>query len=140
LPRLTFPRLAFVTLAAVLALAGCGKPAPKGPEAKYAGLDAAILAWHGDLEKTDPRCLSKPATGEACQTFEIACKGEQAVTPADEARGVTAKIGAAITWEGWNAERNEYQPAADFAVFSKTGDAWARAKSPPLNLATCGAG
>jgi hypothetical protein len=130
-------RLTFLTIAAVLALAGCGKPAATGPEAKYAGLDEAILAWHGDIEKTNPKCLSTPPQGKACQTFEIACKGEREVTPAEAAKGVTAKIGAAITWEGWNTERAEYQPDADFAEFTKTGGAWTRTKSGPLNLSTC---
>ena len=127
-------------LAATLALTGLGACSPKAPAgseaAKYAGLEVAIRDWHAAIDAAPEKCPAKDGA-KGCQTFEVACKAERPITPDEAAKGVSAKIVAAMSWEGWDPKRGEYQPGSDFAEFTKSGGAWSRQTTGPVNLATC---
>nr|QQZ49573.1 hypothetical protein JKL49_21945 [Phenylobacterium glaciei] len=71
-------------LAAAAVLASCSPKAKTGAEAKYAGLDEAILAWRQQIVKTDKACSAK---ADGCQSFEVGCKGEREITPSTKPRG-----------------------------------------------------
>lgn len=119
----------------LLSLTGCGQVAHKSADV-YDGLPQAILSWHADVEKT-AACSGKPtAGGNGCQAFEVGCKVEQPIGPAEV--GVTARILAAMSWSAWNAARGDFDPASGGAVFTKTNGNWARRDlSTPVNLTTC---
>lgn len=122
-------------LLAVLALGGCQKSAESNPADPYAGLDKAILAWRGDIDKS-PECAKTPDGAKGCQTFEVNCKVEAPVTAAD--KGVSAKIVAAMSWGAWSKTRGDYEPASGGATFAKTQGKWVRHDlSGPVNLSTC---
>jgi hypothetical protein len=120
-------------LAATLILSGCSKPAaPTGPEAKYAGLEEAILAWRNDLQK-DPQACPKSPDGKGCQNFDVGCKGDRS-----PAAGETARVVVAMSWEAWAKAHNEYDPASGLSEFRKVGSQWTRKDLPgPVNLSTC---
>ncbi|CAN5641475.1 hypothetical protein BH10PSE5_BH10PSE5_06380 [soil metagenome] len=121
-------------LAAAAVLASCSPKAKTGAEAKYAGLDEAILAWRQQIVKTDKACSAK---ADGCQSFEVGCKGEREITPIDQAKGVTAKLVVAMSWEGWDPKRSEYHPESGFAEFTKVDGGWLRGTTGPVNLSTC---
>lgn len=121
-------------LAAAAVLASCSPKAKTGAEAKYDGLDGAILAWRQQIVKTDKACLSK---ADGCQSFEVGCKGEREITATDQAKGVTAKLVVAMSWEGWDPKRSEYRPQSGFSEFTKVDGGWLRGATPPVNLSTC---
>ncbi|UTP38648.1 hypothetical protein M9M90_15665 [Phenylobacterium sp. LH3H17] len=126
-----------IVAAGLLALGGCGeagKSAGAGQD-KYAGLDVAIRGWHDSIVASDAECKAKD--GKGCQAFEVACKGEREIAPAEQAKGVTTKIVVAMSWEGWDEARAEYRAQSGFAEFNKVGDAWTRTKVGPVNLASC---
>ena len=114
------------------AMAGCQQAAPAGPEAKYAGLDEAILVWRNDLESSSKDCPKSP-DGKSCQSFDVGCKGARPEGP-----GETAKLVVAMSWEAWSPRHNEYGPASGIAEFRKAGGKWLRKDLPgPVNLETC---
>ena len=121
-------------LAAAAVLAGCGPTAKTGADDKYAGLDAAILAWRQQIMATNQACTAK---ADGCQSFEVGCKGEREITPTDQAKGVTAKLVVAMSWEGWDPRRSEYRPESGFSEFTKVEGGWLRAVTAPVNLSTC---
>lgn len=122
-------------LLGVLSLAGCQKPAASNPADTYAGLDQAILAWRGDIDKT-PECAKTPEGAKGCQTFEVSCKAQAPVTAADQ--GASAKIVAAMSWGAWSKLRGDYEPASGGASFAKINGRWVRHDlSGPVNLSTC---
>ncbi|MBR7620798.1 hypothetical protein JKL49_15495 [Phenylobacterium sp. 20VBR1] len=121
-------------LAAAAVLASCSPKAKTGAEAKYAGLDEAILAWRQQIVKTDKACSAK---ADGCQSFEVGCKGEREITPIDQAKGVSAKLVVAMSWEGWDAVRSEYRPESGFSEFTKVDGGWLRGATAPVNLSTC---
>jgi hypothetical protein len=131
-----------VALAGLLAgssmLAGCGERQAHANAAadKYAGLDEAIRGWRTAIEKTDAACSAKGAD-KGCQSFEVACKGERAIEADDQARGVSAKVVVAMQWQGWNAEKSEFQSSPGFAEFSKVGGTWRRQDARRVNLTSC---
>lgn len=129
-----FPTL---VIAGLLALGGCGQAAKTAanPDDKYAGLDEAILGWHAAIKAADAACKAKD--GKGCQGFEVACKGEREIAPAEQAKGVSAKVVVAMSWEGWDEARAEYRLSSGFAEFNKVGGAWTRADAGPVNLSTC---
>jgi len=130
------PRVLPLALA-VLTLAACGpKAADPDADGKFAGLDGEIREWREVLLKTRSACADAPSD-KGCQAFEVACKGEMALTPADAAEGVTARVVAAMTYNGWDAGRGEFAPASAFAEFAKARGAWTRHEIGPLNLTTC---
>lgn len=121
-------------LAAAAVLASCSPKAKTGAEAKYDGLDGAILAWRQEIVKTDKACLAK---ADGCQSFEVGCKVEREITATDQAKGVTAKLVVAMSWEGWDATRSEYRSQSGFSEFTKVDGGWLRAATAPVNLSTC---
>jgi hypothetical protein len=134
-------RYALVLLSA-LSLAACGQApgaggAKPGEDPRFAGLDDQILKWRGDLEQTNVACHNKAPGKTGCQDFEVACKAERTITPADQAKGVTAKLVTAITFSGWDPKTADYKPASAFAGFEKANGAWTRTDAKPVNLATC---
>lgn len=121
-------------LAAAAVLASCSPKAKTGAEVKYAGLDQAILAWRQQIVTTDRACTAK---ADGCQSFEVGCKGEREITPSDQAKGVTAKLVVAMSWEGWDANRSEYHAESGFSEFTKVAGAWLRKSTGPVNLSSC---
>lgn len=121
-------------LAAAAVLASCSPKAKSGADAKYDGLDGEILAWRKDILKTDKACLAK---SDGCQAFEVRCKGEREITATDQAKGVTAKLVVAMSWEGWEAVRSEYRPQSGFSEFTKVDGDWLRAPTGPVNMSSC---
>lgn len=123
-----------LSLLIALALAACAPGGTSKPEEdpRFAGLEAEILNWRADLEKTDPVCKS----GGGCQDYEVACKGERPLTPQDQAKGVTAKVVAAMTF---NPKSAGGRPGSASAEFTRTQGGWTRSETNPVNLSTCAA-
>jgi hypothetical protein len=124
--------LAAAGLLAVL-LAACspggGKPADSGP---YAGLNREIGAWHTALESEQTICRSK-VDGHGCEGFEVTCKAMQPITPEETAKGVTARVIAAMSFNG----RATGKAGSAFAIFTRTGGQWTRTEAMPVNMSTC---
>ncbi|HEY3694564.1 hypothetical protein [Phenylobacterium sp.] len=132
-------RLAILAAVAAMTLAGCQQkaaPAAQGDQAKFAGLDQAILSWRNDIRKTEAACRDGGA-GKGCQNFEVTCKAERSVATEEQARGVAAKVVAGMTWLAWDAKRAETTPASAFVEFTNTGGAWSHGAPLKGNLATC---
>lgn len=124
-------------LGATLLLAACGSGAgDAGSSDPYAGLDAQVLAWRTEIEANHPACATK-VEGKGCEAFEVTCKGAQEVTPEDNARGVTARVVAAMRFNGRTADGSSGKPGSAFAEFSKAGGQWTRAEAKPVNMSTC---
>jgi hypothetical protein len=122
-----------LALGAVL-LAGCsGKQAASSDP--YAGLSDEILKWKAELAQSDISCKRAP-TGAKCTMFEVSCKGERPVTPEEQAKGVTAKVVADLTWSGFD-DKGRDQQAGAVAMFSKAGGAWTRGAAKPVNPESC---
>ena len=117
----------------LLLLAGCSRGG--GTSDPYAGLDTAIRTWKTELAASHVSCKRAPA-GERCNTFEVACKAQRAITPADQAKGVTAKLVADMTWSGFD-DKGAPQPASAAALFEKAGGAWTRSPAKAVNPETC---
>lgn len=117
-----------------LVLAGCGGK-PKADADPYAGLDDAIRAWKTDLAAGDASCRSAPA-GEKCEMFEVSCKAQRTITPDDQARGVTAKLVAHMSWSGFD-EKGGPEPHSAAARFAKANGQWSRIDAGAVNPETC---
>ena len=120
----------FLPALAALALAGCGKTDP------YAGLETEIVSWRNHIEATHPACATK-VEGKGCESYQITCKAAQEITPAETARGVTAQVVAAMTFNGRNPDGSTARPGSSFGLFSKAAGAWSRAEAMPVNMSTC---
>lgn len=129
-------RLAAV--AALLFLGGCGPAATTTTDAggQFAGLDGEILKWRAEIVKSGRLCQSS-AEGRKCQGFEVACKAERTITPADRAAGVTAKLVAAMDWNGWDSKLKQAQAGSESVLFTKSGSSWAHAPHAPVNMSSC---
>ena len=126
------------TLAAAL-LAGCGAQTPKaeaGGDARFAGLDQAIRVWRADIVKTQAACKGAAAQ-PGCRGFEVACKVEREIAPEEQAKGVSAKVVAGMSWEAWSAAHGEALPVSGFAEFTRTGATWSRSAPLKGDLTTC---
>jgi len=123
----------FAGLAVLLLVAGCSQ-AVKSTD-PYAGLDAAIRAWKTTLAASEISCKRAPP-GERCDTFEVACKAQRAITPQEQASGVSAKLVADMTWSGFD-DKGAPQPASAVALFEKANGAWARSPAKPVNPDSC---
>lgn len=133
-----FKPISAASLAALL-LAACSQGGGGDANAAndpYAGLSAEILAWRGQIEADHPTCQTK-VDGKGCDTFQVNCKAAQEITPEERAKGVTAQVVAAMTFNGRTPDGSSGKPGSAFAEFSRTGDAWTRAEAKPVNLATC---
>ncbi len=124
--------------AALLILGGCGEAGQSGGQAgdKFAGLDQEILNWRKQIIAADPLCKG---TGEdqKCQGFEVACKAERTVTADDTAKGVSARVVAAITWNGWDPKLKQAQAGSRASEFTKDKSGWTRKDHAPVNMASC---
>jgi hypothetical protein len=131
-------RISAAAALAVLILGGCGGPQKGAADAagQFAGLDGEILKWRAEIVKEGRLCQSQ-AEGQKCNAFEVACKAERTVTAADQAKGVTARVVAAIDWNGWDPKLKQAQAGSEVAEFTKTGPAWTRTVHRPVNMSTC---
>jgi hypothetical protein len=125
-------------MAALSILGGCSPSAPAGGQAagKFAGLDAEILTWRTQIIAADPLCKGTE-TDQKCQTFEVACKAERTVTPQDTAKGITARVVTAITWNGFDPKLKQAQTGARTSEFTKGPAGWTRADHAPVNMSSC---
>lgn len=124
--------------AALLMLGACSPAADKSTagDGKFVGLDGEILTWRKEILKSDKLCQSQ-AEGQKCEAFEVACKAERTITPQDTAKGVTAKVVAALTWNGFDLKFKQAQTGTATALFTRTRGAWARAEHTSVNPNTC---
>jgi hypothetical protein len=125
-------------IAALSMLGACSQASQSGGQAgdRFAGLDTEILKWRTGIIAADPLCKSQ-ATDQKCQAFEVACKAERPVTADDQAKGVTAHVVAAITWEGWDPKLKQAQSGSRAAQFTKATSGWTRTDHPPVNMSSC---
>ena len=129
--------LVAASLCGLLLLAACSQGGDKaGPKDPYAGLSAESLAWHTDLEANHVACRHK-VKGHGCDGFEVTCKAMQEITPDETAKGITAQVVAAMTFDGRNSDGASGQSGSAFALFSKAGGKWTRAEAMPVNMQTC---
>jgi hypothetical protein len=119
----------------LLLLGGCSAQKTAGASDPYAGLDDAIRAWKTEVAASDVSCKRAPA-GSKCEMFDISCKAQRTITPEDQAKGVTAKLVADMSWSGYD-DKGAPQPASSAALFTKTNGAWARAETQPVNPVSC---
>jgi hypothetical protein len=129
---------ASAALTILAALAGCspsGGPSP-ADQGKFAGLDGEILKWRQSILAGDPLCRSQ-AEGEKCESFEVACKAERTVTSQDEASGVSARVVAAMSWNGFDPKFRHAQSGMRAAEFARTKAGWTRADHKPVNPDSC---
>ena len=132
-------RTASLVALASLTLAACGgsETASSSGAAggdKFAGLDAEIQTWRNDIRQSHKLC-----TGTTCQDFQITCKGERELAADDAAKGITARIVSAMTFNAVGEAEGDLKPGSSFVEFIKTGDAWTREETKPVNLSTCAA-
>ncbi len=118
-----------------LLLCACsgGSDQPEPGADRFAGLDQEILAWRTEIEAENAACANK-VDGAGCESFQVTCKGERTITPEEQAKGVSAKIVAAMTFTGKGAEG---KPGSAFAEFAKTGGTWTRSETGSVNLTSC---
>jgi hypothetical protein len=125
--------------AAVLLLAACSQGGGKAdPSDPAAGLDAEILKWRTEIEATHPVCRTK-IEGKGCESFEVTCKGLRDPAADDAAKGVAARIVAAMRFSARTEDGSSGKPGSAFAEFVKTGGQWTRAEAKPVNPTTCAA-
>lgn len=129
-------RSAAVATAAALLLSACNSGDAAKSDDPYAGLDKEILSWRNALEASHPACATK-VEGKGCAEFQVMCKAAQTITPEETAKGVSAKVVAAMTFNGRQPDGSSGKAGSAFAVFSKAGDAWSRAESRPVNMSSC---
>lgn len=130
------PAVAASLLAVLLAACSQGGGPKSASSDPYAGLDTEILAWRTSIEASHSACATK-VEGKGCQDYQVMCKGARDIGPEDAAKGVKAQVVAAMTFAGRNPDGSTGKSGSSFALFSKTGDAWARSESPPVNMTTC---
>ena len=136
---MTIRAAALVTLLVGLSALGACSPGGKTADAtadRFAGLDGEILKWRTEIVAGDPLCKSQVA-GQKCDGFEVACKAERDITPAEQGKGVTAKLVASINFNGWDPRFKSAQISSSTAVFSKSAAGWTHAPHKPVNLTTC---
>ena len=125
-------------MAALSILGACSQSAPAGGQGadKFAGLDTEILTWRKQIISADPLCKGV-SEDQKCQTFEVACKAERVVTPEDAAKGVTARVVTAMTWNGWDPKLKQAQAGSRTSEFTRNASGWTRADHPPVNMSSC---
>ena len=122
------------------ALAGCSPSGSTGSggadQGKFAGFDQEETKWRQDILASDPLCKSQ-AEGEKCQGFEVTCKAERNLTPQDQTNGVTARVVAAMTWNGFDPKFKHAQNGMRVAEFAKGASGWMRSEHKPVNPQSC---
>jgi hypothetical protein len=120
----------------LLLLGGCsGPPKSSASNDPYAGLDDAIRNWKTAVAATDVSCKRAPA-GSKCEMFDISCKAQRTITPDDQAKGVTAKLVADMSWSGYD-DKGAPTPASAAALFSKAKGVWTRAETQAVDPVGC---
>jgi hypothetical protein len=127
---------ALMTTAALCACSPSGSASGGGEQGKFAGLDQQEVKWRQDILAADPLCKSQ-AEGEKCQGFEVTCKAERNLTPDDQANGVTARVVAAMTWNGFDPKFKHAQSGMRAAEFAKGKAGWTRSDHKPVNPESC---
>ena len=122
-------------VAGLLILGGCSGGKSAAPNDPYAGLDDAIRTWKTEVAASDPSCVRAPA-GAKCEMFEVSCKAQRTITPADQAKGITAKLVADMSWSGF-ADKGAPAPHSAAALFQKANGAWTRTPNKGVNPDTC---
>ena len=117
-------------------LGACGQADKPAANDKFAGLDKEILTWRQDILKADKLCQSQ-AEGQKCEGFEVSCKAERTITPDETARGVTAKVVAALNFSGFDQKFQQPQTGQATALFTNTKGAWSRVEHTSVNPNTC---
>jgi hypothetical protein len=107
-----------------------------GQDQQTAGLDQEILKWRKDIIATDPLCKSQ-ADGEKCEAFEVSCKALRNPAPDDAAKGVTVRVVANITWNGFDPKFKHAQSGTRAAEFAKNATGWSRTDHKPVNPESC---
>ena len=123
-------------LVALLMLGACSQADKSTGGDKFAGLDGQILSWRQEILKSDKLCQSQ-AEGQKCEGFEVTCKAERTITPDEQAKGVTAKVVAALNWNGFDPKFKQAQTGQATALFTNTKGAWARTEHTSVNPSTC---
>jgi hypothetical protein len=117
-------------------LGGCsGQKTAADSSDPYAGLEDSIRGWKTEVAASDISCKRAPA-GSKCEMFDISCKAQRVITPEEQAKGVTAKLVADMSWSGFD-DKGAPQPASAAALFTKAGGAWQRAVAKPVNPVSC---
>ncbi|MBW8813566.1 MAG: hypothetical protein JF588_09085 [Caulobacterales bacterium] len=126
-----------VAAALLLPLAACSQGGQKPAAGDLnAELQPQMLAWRTALEANHVACKTK-VDGKGCESFEVTCKAAQDISPEEKAKGVTAQVIAAMTFNGRTADGSSGKPGSAFAQFTKTGDSWTRTEAKPVNMSTC---
>jgi hypothetical protein len=130
---------AAATTAALLLLAACSPGAPKDKSNDLnASLQPEVLAWTRDVEATHPICKTKVG-GKGCEGFEVTCKGARELTAQDRAKGVTAKVVAAVTFTQKTSDGSTGKAGSAFAEFAQANGKWTRIEAMPVNPSSCAA-
>lgn len=139
---LTIRAAALAALISMAALSSaCSPSAPSAgggdqDQGKFAGFPQQEMKWRQDILASDPLCKSQ-AEGERCQGFEVTCKAERVVTAQDQANGITARVVAAMTWNGFDPKFRHGQSGMRAAEFVKAKGGWTRSEHKPVNPGTC---
>jgi hypothetical protein len=121
----------------LLSLAACSQGGQKPAAGDLnAELQPQILDWRNAVEASHVACRTK-VDGKGCESFEVTCKAAQDISPAETAKGVTAQVVAAMTFNGRTADGSSGKPGSAFARFTKTNGAWTRSEAKPVNMSTC---
>jgi len=100
----------------VMILSACGpsgQPAggSGGAQGKFAGLDGEILTWRKAIIASDPLCR-RPGGGREVRRLRRRLQAERTITADDQAKGITARVVAVITWTGFDPKFKHGQTAA----------------------------
>ena len=95
---------------------------------------AALLIFNASASTR----LITSVADQKCAKFEVACKAERDITPAQQAQGVTAQVVAMITFDGFDTNFKQAQSGAKAAEFTKTAKGWTRADHGPVYMQNCG--
>lgn len=142
---------ALLILGASGSLAGCGKPsggatgaaasgAASGAGDQSADLNASLKPemdrWRTEIIASDPLCKQTSAD-QKCKNFNVECKAERDLKADDGGKGVTHRVVAAMTFNGWDPKLKQSQDGTRTAEFVRTAAGWTRSEHPPVNLSTC---
>jgi hypothetical protein len=130
-------------LAALLILGACSKGAGGGHGAAsgpLANLNASLKPqedrWRTEIIASDPLCKQTGAD-KKCKNFNVECKAERDLKADDAGKGVTNRVVAAMTFNGWDPKLKQSQDGTRTAEFVKTASGWTRQEHAPVNLSSC---
>ena len=93
--------------------------------------------WRTEIIASDPLCKQTSAE-QKCKNFSVECKGARDLKADDGGKGITSRVVAAMTFNGWDPKLKQSQDGARAAEFVKTAAGWTHSDHPPVNLSTCG--